>query len=174
MTAQWWTRDLSWLYLAVLESTAGVIFSPPMTLAWFTKGLHGFLQLLYGSKCFETETMYQSNYKAFAKGNVHLKLCCQPNSISLPWCSLPTFRGETGIYTNKGCLCILPPSVHFSTISAVWHTEWNIQCLLCVDGNCWTFIISVTAQPDFLMIKAELIISRLRHCEDMHISEYIF
>lgn len=36
--------------------------------------------------------------RALTKGDVSLKLHCQPNSISLLWCSLPTmntFRGKT-------------------------------------------------------------------------------
>lgn len=112
-------------------------------------------------------------HKAIRKGDVRLKLHCQPKIASLCSCAvcphsnevfLQTFRGKTDhIYVN--CCC---GSVKISQVNDVCQS--NSSCLR-IEGKCGTFKANVAAQLDSpaITVTCETKVSSYQVCPSAYI-----
>lgn len=104
-----------------------------------------------------------------------LKICCKPDSISLLWCSLPTFklvfffmgtfRGKTAhIYVNYCCdKKKKKEKVLFSKIRAVCHTQLRVKYV--ASPRDWLVIAGLfkITLSDFVATAAAVIIAKQRY-----------
>lgn len=132
--------------------------------AWLTKGLHGFLQLLNGSKA---EMHIHQIHEALAIGDVRLKQHCQPNSVFLLWRSLPKLKwgfihtsgGKTAhIYVNycRGRKC--PILKKERCVPGAVRVKYLV--------SLWSLVVTAhlkSVSPHFLVMVAAVIVPRRRH-----------